>query len=302
MDWPTGLQKAIDYIEDHLLEKIDYDTVATQSFSSSYHFQRIFCILCGFTVGEYIRNRRLSLAGAELAAGDAKVIDIALKYGYESPDSFAKAFQKFHGILPSQARSNGSDLKSFSRLVLKFSLEGGNVMSYRVEKKPEMIFTGYKRRFTGTPAERMEQESDFYVSTRANQYILKGLSHDCDTGYNIMSGFDDEGYDFYIASILDEWSTDNLDKELGAEEAKRFEKIVVPEGMYLICETEKAKYPTMLFEDLRRKMVSEWLPSSGYELADAPEISVYHWFHKHGDEEVNNSRYIELWIPVIKCE
>ena len=302
MDWTTGLQKAIDYIEDHLSEKIDYDTVAAQSFSSSYHFQRIFCILCGFTVGEYIRNRRLSLAGAELAAGDAKVIDIALKYGYESPDSFAKAFQKFHGILPSQARSNGSDLKSFSRLVLKFSLEGGNVMSYRVEKKPKMIFTGYKRRFTGTPAERMEQESDFYVSTRANQYILKGLSHDCDTGYNVMSGFDDEGYDFYIASILDEWSTDNLDKELGAEEAKRFEKIVVPEGMYLICETERTKYPTMLFEDLRRKMVSEWLPSSGYELADAPEISVYHWFHKRGDEEVNNSRYIELWIPIIKCE
>ena len=302
MDWTKGLQNAIDYIEDHMLEKINYDTVAAQSFSSSYHFQRIFCILCGFTVGDYIRNRRLSLAGAELAVGDTKVIDVALKYGYESPDSFAKAFQKFHGILPSQARSNGSDLKSFSRLVLKFSLEGGNVMSYRVEKKPEMIFTGYKRRFTGTPAERMEQESDFYVSTRANQYILKGLSHDCDTGYNIMSGFDDEGYDFYIASILDEWSTDNLDKELGAEEAKRFEKIVVPEGMYLICETEKTKYPTMLFEDLRRKMVSEWLPSSGYELADAPEISVYHWFHKHGDEEVNNSRYIELWIPIIKCE
>ena len=302
MDWTTGLQNAIDYIEDHILEKIDYDTVAAQSFSSSYHFQRVFGILCGFSVGEYIRNRRLALAGAELAAGDAKVIDIALKYGYESPDSFAKAFQKFHGVLPSQARSNGNSLKSFSRLVLKFSLEGGNVMSYRVEKKPEMIFTGYKRRFTGTPAERFEQECDFYVSTRVNQYILKGLSHDCDTGYNIMNGFDDEGYDFYIASILDEWSTDNLDKELGAEEAKRFEKIVVPEGTYLVCETEKTQYPTMLFEDLRRKMVSEWLPSSGYELADAPEISVYHWFHKHGDADVNNSRYIELWIPVTKCE
>ena len=105
-----------------------------------------------------------------------------------------------------------------------------------------------------------------------------------------------------MISILDEWSTDNLDKELGAEEAKRFEKNVVPEGMYLICETEKTKYPIMLFEDLRRKMVSEWLPSSGYELADAPKISVYHWFHKHGDEEVNNSRYIELWIPIVKCE
>ncbi len=302
MDWVIGLQKAIDYIEDNLTETIDYEMAAAQSFSSSYHFQRVFSILCGFTIGEYIRNRRLSLAGEELAASNARVIDIALKYGYESPDSFAKAFQKFHGILPSQARNGGSNLKSFSRLVLKFSLEGGSVMNYRIERKPEMIFTGYRRRFTGTPAERMDQERDFYVSTRANQYILKGLSHDCDTGYNIISGYDDEGYDFYIASMLDEWSTNHLDKELGAEEAKRFEKIVVPEGMYLICETERTRYPVKLFEDLRRKMVSEWLPSSGYELADAPEISVYHWFCKHGDEEVNNSRYIELWIPITKCE
>ena len=300
MDWIIGLQKAIDYIEDNLTETIDYDMVAAQSFSSSYHFQRVFSILCGFTVGEYIRNRRLSLAGAELTASDAKVIDVALKYGYESPDSFAKAFRKFHGILPSQAKTGGSDLKSFSRLVLKFSLEGGNVMNYRIEKKPEMTFTGYKRRFTGTPAERFEQECDFYVSTRANQYILKGLSHDCDIGYNIMRGYDDEGYDFYIASLLDEWSTNNLDKELGAEEAKRFERITVPEGLYLICETEKTKYPTMLFEDLRKTAVSEWLPSSGYELADAPEISVYHWLYKHGDAQINNSRYIELWIPIVK--
>lgn len=107
MDWIIGLQKAIDYIEDNLTETIDYEMVAAQSFSSSYHFQRVFRILCGFTIGEYIHNRRLSLAGTELATSDAKVIDVALKYGYGSPDSFAKAFQKFHGILPSQARNNG---------------------------------------------------------------------------------------------------------------------------------------------------------------------------------------------------
>ena len=129
MDWIIGLQKAIDYIEDNLTETIDYEMVAAQSFSSSYHFQRVFSILCGFTIGEYIRNRRLSLAGTELATSDAKVIDIALKYSYKSLDSFAKAFQKFHGILPSQAHNNGSNLKSFFRLVLKFSLEGSTIMS-----------------------------------------------------------------------------------------------------------------------------------------------------------------------------
>ena len=123
MDWIIGIQQAIDYIEDNLTETIDYEEVAKQCYSSSYHFQRVFSILCGFTLGEYIRNRRLTLAGRELATTNAKVIDVAMKYGYESPDSFAKAFQKFHGILPSQARNNGSNLKSFSRLVLKFSLE-----------------------------------------------------------------------------------------------------------------------------------------------------------------------------------
>ena len=122
MDWITGMQKAIDYIEENLTEPIDYEVVAAQSFSSSYHFQRVFSILCGFTIGEYIRNRRLSLAGQELASSDAKVIDVALKYGYESPDGFAKAFQRFHGILPSEARAKGGNLKSFSRLVIKISL------------------------------------------------------------------------------------------------------------------------------------------------------------------------------------
>ena len=89
MDWIEGLQRSVDYIEDHLTEAIDYEKVAAQCFSSSYHFQRVFSILCGFTIGDYIRNRRLSLAGALLASSDAKVIDIALKFGYESPDSFA---------------------------------------------------------------------------------------------------------------------------------------------------------------------------------------------------------------------
>lgn len=299
MDWISGIQSAVDYIEKNLTEQIDYEAVAAQSFSSSYHFQRVFSILCGFTVGEYIRCRRLTLAGIELATTDAKVIDVALKYGYESPDSFAKAFQKFHGISPSAARANRANLKSFSRLVLKISLEGGKVMNYRIEEKPKMMFTGYKRRFSGTPEARKEQERDFYVSTRANQYILKGLSHDCDTGYNIMKNLDNDGYDFYIASLSDEQSAENLEKELGAD-AKRFEKIIVPERLYLICETQRSKYPTKEFEDVRKRAVSEWLYSSEYELADAPEISVYHWFFERGNDIVNNSRYIELWLPIIK--
>lgn len=298
MDWIIGMQKAIDYIEDHLTETIDYDVVAAQSYSSSYHFQRVFSILCGFTVGEYIRNRRLTLAGAELAMGDAKVIDVALKYGYESPDSFAKAFQKFHGLLPSQARNNGSNLKSFSRLVLKFSLEGGSLMNYRIEEKDEMILTGYKHHFVGVPGEREDQEEEMYVKTRALQYILQALSGSLETNFDIITNVDDDGYDFYIAYQLSEYYRNNLNKDgvLGEEFARYFENVRIPKCTYAVFETERCAFPTEIFLDLRKKIAGEWLPNSGYQLADAPELVVTHWFR--GDKK--NQRYRELWIPIEK--
>ena len=298
MDWITGMQKAIDYIEANLTEEIDYEKVAVESFSSSYHFQRVFSILCGYTLGEYIRLRRLSLAGAELASGKKKVIDVALKYGYDSPDSFAKAFQKFHGITPSQARADGSMLKSFSRLSIKISLEGGSTMNYRIEEKDEMILTGYKRRFSGIPGERMEQEKEMYVKTRPYQYILQGLSGDVIKNFDIITNIDDEGYDFYIASQLSEYCRNNLNKDgiLGEEFAKYYENVVIPKCTYAIFETERCAYPTMTFLNLRRKIASEWLPNSGYQLKNAPELVVTHWF----EGEKRNLRYRELWIPIEK--
>ena len=298
MDWITGMQKAIDYIEANLTEEIDYEKVAAECFSSSYHFQRVFSILCGYTLGEYIRLRRLSLAGTELANGKEKVIDIALKYGYDSPDSFAKAFQKFHGITPSEARADGSMLKSFSRLSIKISLEGGNTMNYRIEEKDEMILTGYKRRFSGVPGEREEQEKDMYVNTRVFQYILQGLSGNIEMNYDIITNIDDDGYDFYIAKQLTEYLRNNLNKTsvLGEEYAKHFENIVIPQCTYAIFETERCSYPTTIFLDLRKKIASEWLPNSGYQLANAPELVVTHWFR--GNK--SNQRYRELWIPIEK--
>ena len=300
MNWIIGLQKAIDYIEDNITETIDYETVAAQSFSSSYNFQRVFSILCGFTVGEYIRCRRLSLAGAELAAGTAKVIDVALKYGYGSPDSFAKAFRKFHGILPSEARECGSVLRAYSRLVLKFSLEGGKKMNYRIETKDEMVLTGYKRHFEGVPGERQTQEKDMYVTTRPLQYILGALAGDIEKDYNVISNIGDDGYDFYIANHLTEYYRNNLEKKciLGEEFARHYENVTIPKATYAIFETERSAYPTLTFLELRRQIASEWLPSSGYQLAEAPEIVVTHWYRGAKSDD----RYRELWIPIEKCE
>ena len=298
MEWIVGMQRAIDYIEAHLTDEIDYEKVAAESFSSGYHFQRIFSILCGYTLGEYIRMRRLSLAGAELASGKEKVIDIALKYGYDSPDSFAKAFRTFHGMTPSEARTNGQMLKSFSRLSIKISLEGGSVMNYRIEEKDEMILTGYKRRFSGIPGERFEQEKEMYVNTRPLQYILQGLSGDVVNTFDIITNIDDDGYDFYIASQLNEYCRNNLNKRgiLGEEWAQYFENVTIPKCTYVIFETARCRFPTEIYLDLRKQIVSEWLPGSGYQLVKAPELVLTHWY----EGEMQYQRYRELWIPIKK--
>ena len=302
MDWITGMQKAIDYIEANLTEEIDYEKVAAESFSSSYHFQRVFSILCGYTLGEYIRLRRLSLAGAELANGKEKVIDIALKYGYDSPDSFAKAFQKFHGITPSQARADGSKLKSFSRLSIKISLEGGSIMNYRIEPKPQFTLLGYKKRFEGTPYDelRHKQEGDFFITTRAHQWMLKGMANDKLSDYCVITNMNDDGYDFYIASTTDNWERDNLynSKVTGIDfmDKFQFEEIIIPERTYAIFETEKQRMPIPEYFDLRKQIAAEWLSNNEYQMINAPEIAVYHWGIVGGYTE----RTIEIWIPIEK--
>ena len=302
MDWIIGIQHAIDYIEDNLTETIDYEEVAKKCYSSSYHFQRVFSILCGFTLGEYIRNRRLTLAGRELATTNAKVIDVAMKYGYESPDSFAKAFQKFHGILPSQARNNGNNLKSFSRLVLKFSLEGGTTMNYRIETKPALTLLGYKKRFNGTPYDeaRQHQEGDFFKTTRAHQWMLKGMSNDKMSDYCVLSNFDDDGYDFYISVTTDAYERDNLynSEVTGIDFMDKFdfEEIVIPERTYLVFETEKTRMPIPEYFDIRKQIVAEWLSNDEYQIINAPELAVYHWGITGG----YTGRTIEIWVPIEK--
>lgn len=297
MDWITGMQKAIDYIEEHLTEPIDYEVVAAQSFSSSYHFQRVFSILCGFTIGEYIRNRRLSLAGQELASSDAKVIDVAFKYGYESPDGFAKAFQKFHGILPSEARAKGGSLKSFSRLVLKISLEGGVVMNYRIEEKPKLVLTGYTAHFTGSPSDRYNQQHDFMVKgeTRFIRYALQGMAEDCKVEYSVISSINDGGYDFTIGTVIPQYFNEHLEETVGKENAERLSVIYVPAHKYLVVETERSAFAMDEHLKMRKQMVPEWIGSSEYQLSDAPEIAVFHF-----DSNNKNGSYVELWLPIEK--
>lgn len=149
MDWISGIQRAIDYTEEHLTENINMEEAAKAAASSLFHFQRIFSMLTGFTLGDFIRMRRLSLAAQELCKSRSRIIDTALKYGYDSPESFTRAFTRFHGITPSEVKK-GANAKSFSRLSVKLILSGGNLMDYRIEKKDSFKLI-CKRKHVGKP-------------------------------------------------------------------------------------------------------------------------------------------------------
>ncbi len=296
MDWVNGIQKAIDYVEEHLTESIDLETVAAQTFVSSYHFHRVFSILCGLTLGEYIRLRRLTLAGVELAEEKTKVIDIALKYGYESPDSFTKAFQKFHGISPSQARVESAGLKSFSRLSVKISLEGANVMDYKIEKRPEMTIVGISKIFDGSPKERDKQQHDFMVNgdTRFVRYALQGLSKDCTVEYAVISDVGAEQYRFTIGTRIPNYYVEHLQEPCGRY-AEQLDIIKIPANTYVCMETKRSVFCMDEHLELYRQLVEEWLPSSGYIFANAPEITIMRSF-----EDAKDNCYVELLIPIVK--
>ncbi len=135
MNWLESIEEAIGYIESHLKDDFSIEDVASHVYMSSGYFQKAFSMLCGFTVSEYIRNRRLAEAGMELLSSDKKIIDIALIYGYDSHDSFTKAFSRFHGVTPSAVRRGGCTIKAFAPLRLQFILGGGYIMDYRIEKQ-----------------------------------------------------------------------------------------------------------------------------------------------------------------------
>ncbi len=300
MEWTDGIRNAISYIEAHITENLKYEEIAKQGFSSCFHFQRVFSILCGYTLGEYIRYRRLSLAGQELAEGKERVLDIALKYGYESPDSFTRAFVKFHGITPSEALKQKENLHYYHPLNIKVLIEGGKMVKYRIEEKPDMTLVGYKQRFYGAPLgrQRAEQEKELFVTTRAKQWLLRGAASDYYTDYCVIQNVDDDGYDFYIANELNDWTRENLYNRdvTGVDfmESLKLEEIRIPKQTYMILETQRSAQPMEAYIQMRKSLVTEWMPESGYQFADGPELALLHWRTQMG----KSNRYVEIRIPV----
>lgn len=147
MEWIESIREAISYIEENITEDLSIEKVAGRLNISPFYFQKGFAMLCGYSLSEYIKKRRLALAGSEVLSTDEKIIDIAMKYGYDSPDSFTKAFTRFHGVTPSAVRKDGATIKSFGALKIKFSLEGGYIMDYKIVEKDEFKVIGISKKF-----------------------------------------------------------------------------------------------------------------------------------------------------------
>lgn len=135
MDWLNRMNMAIDYIESNLADRISYDKAAQIACCSTYHFQRMFSSITDVPLSEYIRRRRLTLAAFDLQTSDIKVIDVAFKYGYESPEAFSRAFKKLHGVMPTSARDIGISLKAFPKMTFSISIKGDTEMKYRIEQR-----------------------------------------------------------------------------------------------------------------------------------------------------------------------
>lgn len=288
MDWITGIQRAINYTEEHLTDEIDYEAVARAAYSSAFHFQRMFSMLIGYSLGDYIRMRRLSLAADELICTKKKIIDIALKYGYDSPESFSRAFTRFHGISPTQARHGGS-IRSFSRLSVKLILDGGNFMDYRIVKKDAFKIICKKKQVTKPMGDTATADiSAFWAECSADGTMpilskyaefgnLNGILGICFSGEMANNGFPyGIGAEYNGAPVTDE----GLDI------------VEIPAYTFAVFQC-KGKMPEA-FKDTYQKICTEFFPqNTAYEYGSGIELEVY------PSDDVQNPNYTcEIWIAV----
>jgi len=287
MDALASFNEALNYIEENLTDDINFKKVAQLALCSEYHFTRMFSFLAGVTLQEYIRRRRLTLAAFELNQSNSKIIDVATKYGYSSPDSFTRAFQTLHGITPSDARNNGQSLKAYPRMTFRLSIQGGSEMNYRIIERPAFSIVGIKKRvpiiFSGVNPEIASMWESLDMKT-INE--LKTLSNIEPLGLISASTNFSEGrmeekgeLDHYIGVATTRACPDGLTQlEVSASTWAVFQAI--------------GPFPDTL-QNIWGRIYAEWFPSSNYEQAKGPEIL---W---NEQKDVTSPNFkSEIWIPV----
>lgn len=281
------LQQAINFMEAHILEDISYVEAAKAVGMSGYSFHRVFSFTVGMTANEYIRSRRLSLAGQELREGGISVLDAALKYGYESPESFTKAFAKFHGSTPRQAKGKGAALRFFDPLVIKITIGGGSMLEYRIEHRESMRFVVVKRAFDNeTLLDAQGRSIPEFWAECTEKGLIEPMKDLCPAGRRDLYGIcgpmraSETGF-FYGIGVLDSGSMD--------------------EGEYDLWETEPADYAVFKCKgpdgecigEAWDRFFKEFCPQTGYTQTDQPDFELY---YEQGEPGV----FCELWVPVRK--
>ena len=289
MEWISGIQRAIDYIEEHLTDEIDFEQAAREAYSSSFHFQRVFSILCGFTLGEYVRMRRLSMAANDIIHNDEKIIEIAMKYGYDSPESFTRAFTRFHGVTPSEAK-RGAVVKSFSRLSVKLDLIGGTTMDYRIEKVDALKIVCKKKQVTKPENATATADISAFWDDCTSDGTIK----------NILGYFPKEPRLKGLLGICFscDMEANKFPYGIGVEYDGRpladdsLEVVEIPENTYAVFAC-RGKMPES-FSDTYKKIVTEFFPQNPrYEYGQGVELEVY-----PSDDVDNPNYYCEIWIAV----
>lgn len=289
MDTLSNMNKALAYIEEHLTEEIDYSEVSKIAYCSEYHFKRMFSFLSGIGLSEYIRRRRLTLAALDLKDTHLRIIDVAVKYGYDSADSFSRVFHSMHGILPSEARSENTQLKAYPRMTFQLSIKGGCEMNYRIVEKGSFKLVGFKKRvaivFEGVNPE-IAKMTELLTPKVINE--LKALSNIEPKGIISASAN-------FSAGRMEEKG--ELDHYIGvttsSDETGEFDVLEIEASTWVVFESV-GPFPETL-QNVWGRIYSEWFPSSGYEVAPGPEIL----WNESPDTEKPKYRS-EIWIPVKK--
>lgn len=282
MEWLDKLNDALQYIEGNLDGEIEYEKAAKIACCSTYHFQRMFSYIAGTPLSEYIRNRRLTKAALDLQSGD-KVIDVAIRYGYESPTAFNRAFQKIHKVSPSVAQKEGTFLKAYPPISFKITIKGVEEMEYRIVKKDEMRIVGVKALLEKNVEDNFKTVPKLWEETAQSGKIMEIASlMDEDSkgvlGVSACMSYLDK-WEYYIAVETDKKALNGLCE------------YTIPACTWAVFPGE-GQMPTAI-QDIEKRAITEWLPTSGYEYADAPDIELYL------NQDPMNSKF-EVWIPIRK--
>ncbi|RSK29299.1 AraC family transcriptional regulator [Bacillus sp. HMF5848] len=279
------MMASIDYLEKHLEDRLDIEQAAKEAYMSKFHYQRMFHMLTGITVAEYVRKRKLTLAAQELIVSKTKIIDLALKYGYETPESFSKAFRKLHGVSPSEARNHNTPLKAIPRLSFQIQIKGEEDMNYRIVEKDAFEVIGKTMRVSTVNGENFKRIPEFWQtcnSDGASEGLMQDASDLGMLGICMEFEMEQESFTYMIA----------VEKNNGLH-SDNFVVKKIPSATWAVFEVI-GPMPHAI-QAVWKRIYGEWFPSTNYEHANAPEIEVY----PSGDPTSENYK-TEIWIPVVK--